>query len=404
MDRIRRLHGRVRSYAWGSHRALAELCHRPSPTPEPEAELWFGAHPSAPSALWLDDEGVETTPLDAWIARDPAAALGAETARAFRGELPFLLKVLAVERALSIQTHPNAERAARGFERENREGIALDDPRRRYRDPHAKPELVCALSRFEALCGFRPAERVHESLAPLRAPALRAVLDALERGGVATGFRALLELADDDKRAIAAEAARSGARDASPGAELVRRLAADYPGDVGVLAPLWMHHVALAPGEALFLDAGEIHAYLRGVAVELMSSSDNVLRGGLTSKHVDPAELLANLHFETRPPEVLHPAPTSRPGSRRYAAATNAFALEVHDLASGPLAREDGPGTAEIVLCASGGASVRDARAGRALPLPRGAAAWIPACAGAHAIEGAGELFVARAGGEANGA
>ena len=159
MDRIRRLRNPIRDYAWGSKTALAQLQGRPGPTASPEAELWMGAHPLFPSEVEVDSDS-DWVPLSEWIRRDPAAVLGEETARRFGGELPFLFKVLAAERALSIQAHPDAQQARAGFERENAAGLALEDPRRNYRDANPKPELICALTRFRLLCGFRRADEI----------------------------------------------------------------------------------------------------------------------------------------------------------------------------------------------------------------------------------------------------
>ncbi|MHC4473979.1 MAG: mannose-6-phosphate isomerase, class I, partial [Planctomycetota bacterium] len=190
MDRIRRLRNPIRDYAWGSKTALAQMQGRPSPTASPEAELWMGAHPLFPSEVEVDSGWL---PLSEWIRRDPAALLGEETVRRFGGKLPFLFKVLAAERALSIQAHPDAEQARAGFERENAAGLALEDPRRNYRDANPKPELICALTRFVALCGFRPTQEIAADLDALGVPALRGASAGLRaapgRAGLGSFFR-----------------------------------------------------------------------------------------------------------------------------------------------------------------------------------------------------------------------
>lgn len=386
MHRIRRLRNPIRDYAWGSHAALAEWMGRPHPTAQPEAELWLGAHPSAPSRVETDAGPVS---LLEWIARDPAAVLGPEVAARFGGELPFLLKVLAPAQALSLQTHPNAEQARAGFARENAAGLALDDPRRSYRDPNPKPELVCALGEFTVLCGFRHVAEIAEGLAGLGLARLLRELDA----GLEAFFRGLLERPEAARRALAEEAA-SAARahaGASPEAAEMVELARLHPGDVGVLAPLLLNLVRLAPGEALFLPAGNLHAYLRGLAVELMANSDNVLRGGLTTKHVDVPELLATLRFREGPVEVLRPDVAGA-----YATPAQAFRLHVACVAEdAPLAVAPEHGV-EILLCSEGAVRVAPA-ADAPLELVAGQALLVPAAAGAYAVSGRGVVHRAGA-------
>jgi mannose-6-phosphate isomerase len=178
--RIHRLANPVRNYAWGSHRAIAELLGQPVPSAQPEAELWLGAHPSAPSRVQTDDGEV---PLDAFIARDPVGVLGPGTALHFHESLPFLLKVLAAEQPLSLQAHPSAAQARAGFARENAAGIPLGADARCYRDPNPKPELICALTPFSALCGFRPLAELRANLEALAQPELEPCVAPLRARG-----------------------------------------------------------------------------------------------------------------------------------------------------------------------------------------------------------------------------
>ena len=387
MDRIRALRNPIRHYDWGSREAIARWQGRPAPAAEPEAELWLGAHPSSPSQVILPERGGASEPLDRWIERDRAAALGGQIE-----QLPFLFKVLAPARALSIQTHPDAERARRGFERENAAGLALDDPCRSYRDPHAKPELICALTRFSALCGFRPRAEVSAGLAELALPELSAVRAAVDEAGSAAGLRSLLEQDDATRRHIAlqvAELAERAEADATHGAalSLVARLGRERPGDAGILAPLWLNAVELAAGDALFLAAGQIHAYLEGFGVELMGNSDNTLRGGLTDRHIDVPELVAALDTSEARPTVLRP---TRDGGRthRYVAPTPAFELRsVEVTRSAPFVCSRCPGP-EIWLCTQGHARIADERHGGHIDLPQGSAVWVPAAAGAYRVDG----------------
>jgi mannose-6-phosphate isomerase len=343
-------------------------------------------------------------PLSEWIRRDPEAVLGRETARRFRGELPFLFKVLAPARALSIQAHPDARQAREGFARENAAGLAPDAPARSYRDPNPKPELVCALAPFQALCGFRPAAEIAASLEALGVPQLAELAQGLRRtpgrAGVEQLFRALwcreAGAGRELSRAVAGAAARPppAARGLGPALGWVTQLACEHPGDVGVLAPLLLNLVELAPGQALFLPAGELHAYLRGVAVEIMASSDNVLRGGLTEKHVDVPELLRTLTFRDGPAPLV-PARPRAPGEEVYTTPAREFELSL--LRTGAVAFESPPErSVEILLCTQGKAVLRDPVHGEAVTLARGRAALVPAALPRYRVEG--DAVVHRAG------
>ncbi len=311
---MHRLANTVRPYDWGSVTAIPAILGV-EPTGEPAAELWMGTHPGAPSRL----AGVDGRPADRTladlVADDPEAALGADVARRTGPRLPFLFKVLAADRALSIQAHPSPEQAAAGFRRENDQGVPLDAPNRNYKDDQAKPEMVCALGPFEALCGFAPARRIESRLRALRSAGAEGLEDLLDLvgGGSDTGesqaaaISWILEGQAGRHATTVTTAARSGAGSSDPSLELLGRLNAQYPGDAGVLVSLLMNHVVLAEGEALYLPAGNLHAYVAGVAMELMNASDNVLRGGLTSKHIDVPELLAVLDTSPGEVEILRP-------------------------------------------------------------------------------------------------
>ncbi|MHA7987244.1 mannose-6-phosphate isomerase, class I [Rathayibacter sp. CAU 1779] len=314
-----------RDYAWGSLHGIADLLGRPA-SGRPEAELWLGAHPGSPSFLVHPTTDAGT--LADLVAEDPAGALGVDwrTEESYDGHprLGFLLKVLSADSPLSLQAHPSPEQARAGFDRENRLGIPLDSPERNYKDPFHKPELIYAVTPFDALCGFRDvatsiavfdrliatgrSERMpHDELDVLRGillageddeSALRAAVGLLLGGGEAA----------EEIVAQATAIARSPKGDDLPELGVVRLLADAYPGDPGVVLALLLHRVALAPGEALYLPAGNIHAYLKGTGIELMAASDNVLRGGLTPKHIDVPELLRVLDFEPVPAPLLSPS------------------------------------------------------------------------------------------------
>jgi mannose-6-phosphate isomerase len=386
----------IQNYAWGSRTAIADLLGRPARSDQPEAELWIGAHPKAPSRV-VSPDGLGT--LDRVIQDDPVRILGPEVCDRFGNELPFLLKVLAAAEPLSIQAHPNHEQARRGWARENAEGVPLDAPHRNYRDPNHKPELVSALTAFTALKGFRPLDEVARNLEPVVRPEIAHELGRLAREHSPPALRALfarLMTLDPEERApvlkrATVEAARR--RKAEPAWEWVARLMTHYPGDVSVLSPLYLNVVTLAPGDALFLAAGELHTYLQGTAIEIMANSDNVLRGGLTPKHVDVPELLATLAFEGRPPEVLR-ALEAGPGERVYRTPAREFELGFLAVAAdAPFTPSPGRGV-EILLGLSGEMEVRVD--GAATPLGSGATVLVPAALPTYAIEGKGRVCRAR--------
>lgn len=306
-QRIFRLDISIRSYAWGSVTAIPELLgHEPSG--EPAAELWIGAHPDKPSR-WR--EHPDRPGLDELIAADPVGMLGPETSARFGGRLPFLLKLLAAEKALSIQVHPTIEQARRGFADEEARGVPRDAPERNYRDDNHKPELLCALTDLEAFSGFRPITPTVELLGELidagagLLQRYRAMLTGSD--GVRTIFSSLLTLTETERAALVAQVRQAAARVSAGGGEWADAAAAsvmagsDFPGDVGAVLTLLLNHVRLRPGESIFLGAGTVHAYLRGFGVEILANSDNVLRCGLTPKHIDVAELLHVADFRPLP-------------------------------------------------------------------------------------------------------
>lgn len=319
-----------RPYAWGSHSAIPELLGV-DPAEEPAAELWLGSHPGSPSQIVAPEEIGGARDLSEWLAADPARALsGSGTSTS----LPFLMKILAAERPLSLQAHPNAEQAIEGFAREEAAGIAIDSPFRNYRDDQPKPEVIIALEDgFEALCGFRPVDEaqviVNRMLAvdpgdsSLREfgrrlndlPHVFAWLSRREPGvtELVTRVSMLARLPKMTVNGVASPVDQD-ARDVmlvSDALSVARVLADEFPGDPGIVASLLLNHVTLQRDEALFLPAGNIHAYLRGLGVEVMIASDNVLRGGMTTKHVDVGELLNVLDFTPGPPPYLVADPIS---------------------------------------------------------------------------------------------
>ncbi|SCG67154.1 mannose-6-phosphate isomerase, class I [Micromonospora coxensis] len=383
------LYGPIRDYAWGSRSAIAELQGRPVPSDGPEAELWLGAHPGAPAMV--DRDGNRVSLVDLLVA-EPDHWLGERVVDRFGTRMPFLMKVLAADAPLSLQAHPDAEQARAGHAAD----AARTDGHRNYVDPYHKPELLVAISPMEALCGFRDPAESAEVLAAFGVPALEPVVAALRAGpdGLREAVRLLLTWPAAERAGLVEAVVAADV--AGPDAELARALAAGYPGDPGVLVALLLHHVKLAPGEAIWMPAGNLHAYLRGTGVEVMAASDNVLRGGLTPKHVDVDELLRVLRFEVLVDPVVTARPVA-PGVVCWPVPVDDFALHrVTVDAATPQVRLPLPGP-RVVLCRAGKLSVDDGAG--VVTLGPGQAAVGTAVAQSLVFSGEGEAFVATCGG-----
>lgn len=394
------LEGRVQRYPWGSRTALPAFLGAEADG-EPWAEIWFGAHPLAPAGL----PGARS--LDAVIAADPERLLGEDVRRAFAGRLPYLLKLIAPERPLSLQVHPTREHAAESFAAENAAGLALDAPGRNYRDDNHKPEMVVALTRFTAICGFRTPRRAAALLAGLGTDLTDRLHGLLTEHPTAHGMRAAFRTlvaasmrpGDAEVRAVVdACAARLVAGD-SPSPRIDRTvglLAAHHPGDPGVVAALLLNPVTLQPGEAMFVPPGALHAYLEGIAVEVMAASDNVLRAGLTGKRVDAEEMLQCVSVSAAPP--LRVAPERQNAtSIAYYAPVDDFELSLTTLEDPPGVfrhRHPVPGSGPRTLLGLEGEVLVETAAGRHV-LPRGRALFVPASAGALRAGGAGRFVQA---------
>jgi len=406
---VQRLTNTVRDYDWGSRLHIARMQGQPA-AEHPMAEMWLGAHPGAPSTL------ADGRALDDAIAADPAGLLGDRVADRFEGRLPFLMKLLAAAEPLSLQVHPTSERARAGYAEEDRAGVPLDAPDRNYRDRSHKPELIYALTRFEGMAGFRDLGRTTEILRLLELPWLDDVIARFESSG--TPFQSLravvaewlalsgAELVDRVAQlGAAAAAAEERAHRVDPryrppsiDRQSVEResrrvfaeatsLAAKYPADPGVLVTLLLNHVVLAPGEALFLDAGVIHAYTSGFGVEIMAASDNVVRAGLTPKHVDIPELMRIADFRPMPAPLWAPAESET--VQVFEPPVRDFALEIAELPATSLA-SSGP---RIVLALGGAVTVT--AGGATLELGSAESAFVSDADGPLTVTGEGRVAVA---------
>jgi mannose-6-phosphate isomerase len=385
-ERLDLLQCTVMPYAWGSRTAIAELTGRAGGG-APEAELWMGAHPVAPSMVKRNGT---LQSLEAVVAADPAGELGSTVAAALGPRLPFLLKVLAAAEPLSLQAHPTMEQARAGWADEERRAVPKDAPHRNYKDASHKPELLCALTRFEALSGFRRIEetlRLFDVLAvPELEPALRPMRVSPDARGLESTFRGLLTMPEESRsRAVLATVAACARPCESFVHEraLALRLAKLYPGDIGIVSALLLELVHLAPGEAIYLRAGNLHAYIEGTGIELMASSDNVLRGGLTKKHVDVPELLRSLDFGAGPAPIVRARPIDE-HEAVYDTPAREFRLSRLRVA-GTLSRAvTGP---EILLVVEG------RMAAGSLDLSRGQSVFVPGTASRYTLGGEASVF-----------
>jgi mannose-6-phosphate isomerase len=397
MKTIHILKNPIQNYAWGSHAAIAELTGRPFPTEEPEAELWMGAHPKAPSTAKTKQGDQSLMDL---IQQHPHDILGRETATAFKNRLPYLFKVLAVEKPLSIQVHPNREQARNGFVRENNLAIPIDAAERNYRDDNHKPECICALTHFWALNGFRDTSTMIHMLRETCGQTLGRGIRKLEAHADSQRLRAflniLLNLKKDDIQRILRKAIphAEAHRSQDPAYDWMIRLHNTYPGDIGVLFPLVLNLVCLNPGQAMYLPAGHMHAYLKGVGIELMANSDNVLRGGLTPKHVDVLELLNILDFQEQPVDFIEPE-KRHACERVYSTPANEFELSVIETGEGRSYKSGRQRSADILLVTAGEVHVTQGDQSEPLKLTKGMCAIIPAAVDSYKIGGEGTAYKA---------
>lgn len=368
-----------RNYAWGSTTLLAALEGR-TPSGIPEAEVWFGDHPGSPAVT------ADGRTLDRWLADERPGE-----------RLPYLLKLLAAASPLSIQAHPSKTQAEAGFAREEAAGLARDAGDRTYRDDNHKPELLVALSDgFQALAGLRPypeTQRLLAAIGPAAESLARRLTDASSADAIAW---ALAGEAPDEARALIAAARTLPGDEFAAEAALAARLDDAYPGDPGILVALLMNLVTLRRGEGLFLPAGVLHAYLSGLGVELMAASDNVLRGGLTSKHIDVDELRDVLDPRPGTVPVIAPEPLGT-GAAVYPVPVPDFSLVAAHPASGSPVTVPVAGTS-IVLATAGDVVVRGGASEGAEPLAPGRAVLVTADEGAVEVAGCGEAFVASPG------
>ena len=391
----------VQDYAWGSLTAIPELLRQPA-TGSPQAELWMGAHPKAPSQVYHDGKWESLLQV---IEAHPTEVLGKEAAEKFGGKLPYLFKVLAAAKPLSIQAHPNLNQAKEGFARENRLGISLMASNRNYKDDNHKPECICALTRFWGMNGFRGIPEITRYLGRLCRDVLAGEIALLESQPDSQGlkhlFESLLTMPPEKKTAaISSAVSRAGSFKApgdllaDPVFQWILRLHTEYPNDLGVLFPALFNLFCLETGQALYLASGEPHAYLDGVGIELMANSDNVLRGGLTPKHLDVPELLNVLTFQERAPSVLLPRKCSEV-EWVYDTPAEEFSLSVISVFPKSYWSSHRNRSAEILLCTEGRLVLDSGIYDDPIHLFKGVSVVVPASIGQYHLYGRGVCYKA---------
>ncbi len=384
---MQKMKNAVQNYAWGSTDALTKLYGMANPQGKPMAELWMGAHPKSSSEV--ADASGQWHSLREVIEQDPEANLGHDVFKRF-GELPFLFKVLCAAQPLSIQVHPSKTAAEIGFAKENQAGIPLDAAERNYKDANHKPELVYALTPFQAMNGFRTLEDIQELLPPLAAahPDIAAFLREPDTEHLATLFASLLSMAGEPKtRALAILKAALNNQLGEPW-DTIRSISRFYPEDSGLFSPLLLNVVTLQPGEAMFLYAETPHAYLGGVALEVMANSDNVLRAGLTPKFIDIPELMANLQFIPKPADTLLTAPQQQDNELVFPIPVDDFAFSLHTLTPAPQALAQN--SAAIIFCVQGQAVLQKQQ--QEVTLQPGESCFIPANESPVTVQGTGTI------------
>ncbi len=319
----------IQNYAWGSKTSLNQLFGISNPESAPQAEMWMGAHPNGCSLVTSQGSSVKLSEL---IVNNPQHYLGEHTANTF-GELPYLFKILAAEQALSIQVHPSKAQAESGYAKEQQLGVPLTASHRNYKDPNHKPELVYALTQYQAMNGFRPIEEIIENFTQLAIPELNWLLEAFTEEpnshGLASFFSGILSLQGEQKEMALTMLMVKAKLSSEPVYALITELEKQYPNDVGLFAPLMLNVITLQPGEAMYLDAQTPHAYLHGTGLEIMANSDNVLRAGLTPKHINVEELVSCTQFVSKSKSNLKLAPSIDTGIESFTVPVDDFKFAI---------------------------------------------------------------------------
>ncbi len=379
----------IQNYAWGSTTSIHELFNIANPEQKPQAEIWMGAHPNGCSKIV---ENGETQLLSDFISLDKSGILHEGTDIQF-GELPYLFKVLAAANALSVQVHPSKEQAEIGYEKEELAGIARTAANRNYKDPNHKPELVYALTPYQAMNGFREFPEIIALFRQISLPSIKELVNAFSASpdaeGLKTFFRAMLSLEGNQKETAVQELLTyAKANRHNKLFVLILELAQQYPGDIGLFCPLMLNVLTLQPGEAMFLHACTPHAYLKGTGLEIMASSDNVLRSGLTPKYIDVEELVACTRFEGKPLKTLLTQPEKQDGILHFPVPVDDFKFAVIESVQ---ALTLCPESAEILFAVDANMTL-DHKSGETVTVKKGESVFVPAYTGKYQLSTTGKV------------
>ncbi len=401
MESIYLMENAIQRYAWGSKTDIYQLTGaKTGHGTEPWAELWMGAHPKASSRVKYNGGMISLFKL---IQKEPEKILGSVTAEKYNNTLPFLFKILAASNPLSIQAHPDKIHAEKGFEKENKLKILLNAFNRNYKDSNHKPECICALTDFYALNGFRKISIIIKLMDGICPEDLRSKLNRLQNNqnstGLKTFFSYLLTMEKNQKQKIISEAIDKAGKladlpDSDMAYEWMIKLHKHYPGDIGIFSPLILNLVCLEPGQAMFLPAGQLHSYLEGMGIELMANSDNVLRGGLTRKHIDLPELLEILNFSEKESDILLPERINA-YEKVYNTPAEEFTLSIITIKKDEVYTCHENKTVEILLCTEGNAFISDFKGKYEISVSRGSSILIPFYMQNYTIRGNSTIYKA---------
>ncbi len=397
LKHIEKLTNKIQNYAWGSHTAIPELMNKESVSDVPQAELWLGAHPKASSEIIINGKHKTIIKI---IEESPNDILGKKTAAKFNNRLPYLFKILAAAKPLSIQAHPNKAMAVKGYDQENKNRIPIDAHNRNYKDNNHKPELICALTPFWALNGFRKIKDIIRLLEQINYKGLNGY-NVLKKEQNFQAFKhffnELMIMQPVLQKNIIEQAVKNAENLSNDNIifEWIVKLNNEYPLDVGVLSPILLNLIYLKPEQAMFLQAGTLHAYLGGTCIELMANSDNVLRGGLTPKHVDVPELLKNLDFNTQDVKIILPEESNIKYEKIYKTDADEFILSVIILKNGDRYASPIKRSAEIIICTNGKGEISEEQLEKKILIQKGESVIIPAVVKKYYINGNATLYKA---------
>lgn len=380
---------KIQNYDWGSRTAIQDLFGFANEAQQPQAEVWMGTHPNGCSIV---KQGSTNVSLSELIKQDPPAFLSQSTSKAF-GDLPFLFKILAADKALSIQVHPNKQDAELGYAKEQELGVPLSAFNRNYKDANHKPELVYALTEYQAMNGFRPFDEIITEFRLCDIPEVNSYLEQFERNpnqdGLCHFFVEILSMKEARKlNAVDHLLSYAAMKQARPVYALILDLAEQYPNDVGLFAPLLLNVITLKPGEAMFLCARTPHAYIKGTGLEIMANSDNVLRAGLTPKHMDVEELVKCTDFIPKPINTLLTQAEINGSEHHFPVSVQDFQFSVFQA---PKEQRVEMTSAEILMPIDADVALL-AQSGETLVLGKGQSAFIPAYVGNYTISCEGRV------------